>query len=116
MNRPNTALYIDSLILHGKAPMRSHSDLMRTFNKGLAELVEGGVLVRRGDSWLCRSIVVAQEFTQPDSMNRPRKAVRFGTWLCLTMALKFTQPEVREILMGYLRRHPIYPTPTPRIT
>lgn len=108
----DTALYTDTLVLHSAAGMRSHSDLVRTVNTALAELVDGGVLVRKGDDWRAGSVIVAQEFTYEDSMKRSQKAVLFGTWLCLALVLKFTNEDVRQKLMGYLRRHAYWAHPT----
>lgn len=101
-------LYMDTLTLHTRAPVRTHSDFIRTFYKGLDELVHGGLLVKRAGTWSFGHVIVAKEFDDVDSMNRPRKALRFGSWLCLALALKVSREDVRQMLLDAVKKHPIY--------
>ena len=101
-------LHMDSLRLHELAPVRTHSDLLRTVLKGMEELSNGGVLSRRGHSWLAGGVVVAEDYHYQDTQNRDRVAIRFGSWLCLALALKVSREETRKALLDAVKKHPIY--------
>lgn len=101
------ALHMDTVRLHEMAPVRTHSDLIRSFHSGLAELVSGGVLVFQNRQWLHAGKVVAMYEDYTDSQNRSRVCIRFGSWLCLALALKVSRPETRQALLDVLKKHPL---------
>ena len=94
--------------LHELAPVRTHSDLMRTILKGLSELAQGGVITRKGGTYVADQTVIAEEYRYVDSMNRERIALKFGSWLCLALALKVSREDTRLVLLQAVKRHPIY--------
>lgn len=100
-------LHMTSEQLHELAPVRTHSDLLRTVLKGLEELLRAGVLTRKGRSWVCSGVVVAEEYIYQDSQNRDRIALRFGSWLCLALALKVSREETRQALLDAVKKHPL---------
>lgn len=105
-NQPE--LHMTSELLHELAPVRTHSDLLRTILKGLEELTNGGVLTRKGRAWIAGSVIVAEDYHYTDSMNRDRVAIRFGSWLCLALALKVSREDTRKVLLDAVKKHPIY--------
>lgn len=105
----NRELHMDSLTLFEIAPgVRTHSDLLRTFDKALGDLVHGGVLREMGGSWSAGKVVVAKRFTYTDAKNRTYRAIQFGSWLCLAMSMRVTREETRLALLAALEKHPIY--------
>lgn len=100
-------LHMTSERLHELAPVRTHYDLLRTFIKGLEELTNGGVLSRKGRAWLAAGVVVAEDYHYQDTQNRDRVAIRFGSWLCLAMALKVSREETRQALLDAVKKHPL---------
>lgn len=101
-------LHMTSERLHELAPVRTHSDLLRTVLKGMEELLRAGILSRKGKSWVVASgAVVVEEYTYQDSQNRDRAAVRFGSWLCLALALKVSREETRQALLDAVKKHPL---------
>lgn len=100
-------LHMTSEQLHDLAPVRTHSDLLRTFIKGLEELTNGGVLSRKGRTWVASGVVVAEDYHYQDSQNRDRVALRFGSWLCLALALKVSREETRKVLLDAVKKHPL---------
>lgn len=97
-----------SELLHELAPVRTHSDILRTVLKGMEELLRGGVLTRKGRLWVVSSgAVVVEEYDYVDSQNRKQAAVRFGSWLCLALALKVSREETRQVLLNAVKKHPI---------
>jgi len=101
-------LHMTSERLHELAPVRTHSDLMRTILKGLSELAQGGVITRKGGAYVADQTVIAEEYRYVDSMNRERIALKFGSWLCLALALKVSREDTRLVLLQAVKRHPIY--------
>ncbi|OZO01138.1 hypothetical protein B7453_28535 [Pseudomonas sp. IB20] len=108
MQSTQPELHMTSELLHELAPVRTHSDLTRTILKGLEELTNGGVLVRKGRAWLAGGVSVAEDYRYTDSMNRDRIAIRFGSWLCLALALKVSREDTRQVLLSAVKKHPIY--------
>ena len=100
-------LHMTSERLHELAPVRTHSDLLRSFIKGLTELTNGGVLSRKGRTWVAAGVVVAEDYHYQDSQNRDRIALRFGSWLCLALALKVSREETRKALLDAVKKHPL---------
>ncbi|KPA96929.1 hypothetical protein [Pseudomonas asplenii] len=112
MNAPT--LHMDSVSLFkllkargGIASMRTHSDLLRTFEKALQELVDAGVLIHSPMEWTANGAVVVQVSYGKDD-GKAFEGLQFGSWFCLAMALKVTKPEIREALTEALKKHPIY--------
>ncbi|WEM05592.1 hypothetical protein [Pseudomonas phage vB_PaeM-G11] len=111
MQCPLPELHMTSERLHELAPVRTHSDLMRTILKGLSELAQGGVITRKGGAlgvYFADQTVIAEEYHYVDSMNRERVALKFGSWLCLALALKVSREDTRLVLLQAVKRHPIY--------
>ena len=109
MQAPQPVLHMDSVTLHELSPsVRTHSDLLRTIDKALADLVHGGVLRQAGDSWMAGKVMVAQRFIYNDTTGRPQRAIEFGSWLCLALSMRVTREETRLALCAALEKHPIY--------
>lgn len=100
-------LHMTSERLHELAPVRTHSDLLRSVLKGLEELTNGGVLKRNCRKWEAAGVVVAEDYLYQDSQNRDRVAIRFGSWLCLALALKVSREETRKVLLDAVQKHPL---------
>jgi len=101
-------LHMTSERLHELAPVRTHSDILRTVLKGMEELLRGGILTRKGRQWVVSSgAVVVEEYNYTDSQNRSQVAVRFGSWLCLALALKVSREETRQVLLDAIKKHPL---------
>ena len=103
----DTTLHMDTARLHDMAPVRTHSDLIRSFHSGLAELVTGGVLVVKDRKWYAGTALVAQYADYTDSQNRSRVCIQFGSWLCLALALKVSRAETRQALLDIVKKHPL---------
>lgn len=108
MQCPLPELHMTSERLHELAPVRTHSDLMRTILKGLSELAQAGVIIRQGGAYFADQTAIAEEYRYVDSMNRERLALKFGSWLCLALALKVSREDTRLVLLQAVKRHPIY--------
>jgi len=100
-------LHMDSLRLYEMAPVRTHSDLLRTIQKGIDELTALGALSQHGSEWRVGAECVVEQYYYNDSIGRSYKALRFGSWLCLAMALKVTREETRKVLLDALANHPL---------
>jgi hypothetical protein len=88
---------------------RSHADLIRSFDAGLAELTADGVLTTTGvGHWKANGVTVVRTGTYTDAQGRTQACYLFGSWLCLAMALKVSNKETRKALMLALKRNPIY--------
>lgn len=109
-NDPRRALKFSTAELHKLAGgSRSHADVIRTFNAGLAELTSSGVLVTTDQrTWYAGREMVAMFGTYTDAHGREQTCLWFGPWMCLAMALKVSQPETKRVLHGFLKRSPLY--------
>lgn len=108
-------LHTSTAEIHRSVPVtarpRSHADLIRSFNGGLAELTSAGVLTTDAPAarkWFCNGALVAQFGPYTDQYGREQVCLYFGSWLCLAMSLKVTHTETRAALMAVLKRHPLY--------
>lgn len=109
MKAPQPVLHMDSVTLHELSPsVRTHSDLLRTIDKALDDLVHGGVLRQVGGAWMAGQVVVAKRFTYNDTGGRTQRAIEFGSWLCLALSMRVTREETRLALCATLEKHPIY--------
>lgn len=109
MQAPQPILHMDSVTLHELSPsVRTHSDLLRTIDKALADLVHGGVLREMGGTWMAGRVMVAKRFNYNDAQGRSYRAIEFGSWLCLALSMRVTREETRLALCAALEKHPIY--------
>ena len=112
MPASNPPLFWDTHRLHegmAKDATRSHANLIRTFNKGLADLTASGLLTSTdGRTWRTNGVPIAKFGDYEDSYGRSHKCIYFGSWLCLAMAFKVSKEETREALLDLLKKHPIY--------
>ena len=103
----DTTLHMDTAKLHEIAPVRTHSDLIRSFHSGLAELVDGGALVVKDRKWFAGNALVAEYADYVDTQNRSRVCIRFGSWLSLALALKVSRAETRQALLDVVKKRPL---------
>jgi hypothetical protein len=101
------SLYANTAELHAAAPdaARSHADVIRTFNRALAELTAAGALTERNKrEWYFGKDLVAVFGTYNDVGGRDQTCLYFGSWLCLAMLLKVTRLETRQALTTILKK------------
>ncbi|KZL40023.1 hypothetical protein VT47_08395 [Pseudomonas syringae pv. syringae] len=100
-------LYANTAELHAAAPeaARSHADVIRTFNRALADLTAAGALTERNKrEWYFGKDRVALFGSYNDSSGRDQTCLYFGSWLCLAMILKVTRLETRQALTAILKK------------
>lgn len=104
-------LHSTTVDVHEFTPsVRSHADVIRTFNAALLDLTKVGLLsTLNGRQWYINGTgeMIATYDTYTDSSSRERVCLRFGSWLALAMALKVARVETREALVQILRKHPL---------
>ncbi len=104
-------LHTDSLQIHAKTSIQAHAKLLRTIIKAVGELSDSGLIIKgsgpHGTTWTASGAVVVEEFTYVDSVQRTQTALRFGSWLCLALALKVTQADARQAFIEVVEKHPL---------
>ena len=105
-------LHTDSLQIHAKTSIQAHSKLLWTITKAVEELTDSGLIIKDTGThgnvvWAASGSVVVEEFTYTDSVQRPQIALRFGSWLCLALALKVTQADARQAFIEVIQKHPL---------